>query len=216
MREQFHEQLQQVTTDLAGMCAQAAHALRQATTALLTPDLDAAQQVLEAETKLGHAREGSENQAMTLLARQAPVATDLRLIVTAVRCGEKIARMGELAGHIANIALRTYPSPAVPAELEHYFTDMGRRAATMADQIQDIFTHASGTHFDELDHTDESVDELHRSLMRQLTNNTSYDTPTATNVALLARFYERFADQAVSIAQHLDFATTGTLPINPR
>jgi phosphate transport system protein len=213
MREGFHEQLRQLTATLADMCGMAGQAMRQATRALLAADLPAAEQVLAADTELDRARDGCERSAQALLALQAPVAFDLRTILAAVYCAEKIERMGDLACHVASVARSAHPEHAVPAPLNGVFAELGDLVVSMAEQVQQHINDPAQAAFAELNTTDEQVDELHRDLMRDITaDDCPYGVPAATNLALLSRFYERFADQAVSVAKRLDFAANRRLP----
>ncbi|MDT7797139.1 MAG: phosphate transport system protein [Actinomycetota bacterium] len=210
MRESFHGDLARLGEQLGAMCGLAAEAMRRANRALLTADLRLAEEVLTADDQLDRAREACEEQAQSLLALQAPVAGDLRTILAAVYCAEKIERMGDLAAHIADAARFTHPDHAVPAELEGVFTELGEIGAGMADRVGElILGDAEGGHA-ELDETDHAVDALHARALAAITKDDwAHGVQSASNLALLARFHERFADQAVSVAKRLEFAETG-------
>jgi phosphate transport system protein len=212
VRETFHGDLVRLGEQLISMCHQAAEAMRLATRTLLTADLKLAEQVLAADIELDQQRGHCEELAHTLLALQAPVAGDLRSILAAVYCADKIERMGDLAAHIAGTARFTHPEPAVPTELEAIFAELGTVAASMADRIAELIDDAAAGSFAELQHTDHTVDTLHAQVMATITHdNWPHGVRSATSLALLARFHERFADQTVSIAKRLEFAATGTL-----
>jgi phosphate transport system protein len=213
VREGFHDQLREVRDELADLAAMAGTALRHATRALLEVDLGLAEQVLEADTKMNRTRDQCEHLCHSLLALQAPVAGDLRMIVAAAYCANRLERMGDLAGHVAGVTRRSHPTPAVPAGMRHYFADMGDRAACMADQVGQLILRPRADGCAELIRADEGVDAAHAAAMAEITAPTwPHGVPIATNLALLCRFYERFADQAVSVARHLEFVSTGTLP----
>lgn len=213
MREQFERELAALGRELAGMCEAATTALRQATEALLSTDLALAEQVISGDARLDAARERCEEHAQRLIALQAPMARDLRRILAAVYCADKIERMGDLAAHIADIARRNYPAAAFPAEVGDALEDLGALVGDMAAQLGDLIMAPTGTGFAALDRADSAVDALHTRLMHQVTSNDwTHGVPAAIDVALLTRFYERFADQAVSAARRVDFAATGQLP----
>jgi phosphate transport system protein len=198
---------------MAEMCAMAAESMRQASRALLTADLQLAERVLAGDAELDRARRECEDHAQALLALQAPVAGDLRTILAAVYCAEKIERMGDLAAHIADTARFTHPEHAVPAEFESVFTELGEIAAGMADRVGELIASDAGGGFAELDETDEAVDALHARVLTLITGEGwQHGVRSATSLALVARFYERFADQAVSVAKRLEFAETGQTP----
>ncbi|RSM86325.1 phosphate transport system regulatory protein PhoU [Kibdelosporangium aridum] len=217
MRERFHGELAKLGEQLTHMSRLAADSMRQAGTALLTADLALAEQVLDGDADLDKARADCETHAQSLLALQAPVAGDLRAILAAVYCAEKIERMGDLAAHIADTARFTHPEPVVPAELEPTFAEMSDIAVGMADRLAELIASEAVGGFAELDETDQAVDALHARVLQLITNEQwQHGVRCATSLALLARFYERFADQAVAVAKRLEFAETGELPPNPQ
>ncbi|GAB3165523.1 phosphate signaling complex protein PhoU [Amycolatopsis stemonae] len=214
MREKFHGELAELGEELTRMCRLAAESMRRASTALLTADLALAERVLGADDDLDRARVECESHAHSLLALQAPVAGDLRTVLAVIYCAEKFERMGDLAAHIADTTRFTHPGRAVPAELHPVFADMSATAARMADQLADRISGDAAGAFDELDETDHVVDALHADVLRRITKDEwPHGVQAATSLALLARFYERFADQAVSVAKRLEFAESGDLPI---
>jgi phosphate transport system protein len=214
MRETFHGELTRLCEGLADMCGLAAEAMQLATRVLLTADLELAQQVQSADAELDQVRSRCETHANTLLALQAPVASDLRAVLVAVYCADKIERMGDLAAHIAATARFHHPARIIPPELEGVFSELGKIAAGMAYRVGEMFAAAGPNDgFAELDQTDQVVDTLHAQILTLITKpDWPHGTRSATSLALLSRFYERFADQAVSVAKRLDFADTGRLP----
>ncbi len=216
MRETFHAELAELRALLAKMCERAAVAMRQATDALLSADLDAAKRVLAEDAELDGMRDQCEERAQQMLALQAPVATDLRIVLSAIYCAEKIERMGDLAEHIAQTTCRAHPNHVVPPELRDTFDRMGTITAGMAAQLVTHVTDPCAGAFAELETTDHEVDDLHAQVLAAVTADTwPHDIPTATTLALLARFYERYADQAVSTAKRVEFVSTGTTPTHP-
>jgi phosphate transport system protein len=172
------------------------------------------QLVITVEEQLHLLREECERHATTLLALQAPVARDLRLVVTSIQAAEKIERMGDLACHIAATARRRHPDCAVPAPLQGQFADLGRLAALAADRMHQIIADPVGEHFAEQQRGDDQLDALHRDVLTTLAHpDGGYTVRDGIDVALLARFFERFADQAVSVTRRLDYVVTGDLPI---
>jgi phosphate transport system protein len=214
MREGFHGELRRLGDLLAGMSGTAARQMRLATKALLENDLGIAEQVLAEDIALDADRDQCERDAQKLLALQAPVAGDLRTVIAAVHCAERLERMGDLAAHIAEAARRTHPHPVTPQPLAPIFAELGELDATMAETLGTLIVDGDSAAFAALVAEDERVDALHKRLMAETTGEGwEFGVPSAVNVALLARFYERFADQAVSVARRLDFALTGSLPV---
>lgn len=213
MRENFHEELAELSKLLGDMCGQAAGAMRLATEAMLAADLDMARRVLAADAELDALRGRCEERAQQMLALQAPVATDLRLVLSAVYCADKIERMGDLAAHIADNTCRVHPEHVVPAELRETFDRMGTITAHMADQMVEHIMRPQPGAFAAMDATDHEVDDLHAKVLGEITADTwRHGVPAATCLALVARFYERYADQAVSVAKRVEFVCTGVTP----
>jgi phosphate transport system protein len=148
-----------------------------------------------------------------MLVLQAPKASDLRLVLSAVYCAERIERMGDLAEHIASSTRRVHPSHVVPPELRDTFTALGKITADMADSLVAHIACPREGSFAELDETDHEVDDLHAAVLREITDPAwPHGVPAATCLALVARFYERYADQAVSVAKRAEFVSTGVTP----
>jgi len=176
-------------------------------------DLDKARQVLAADAELDVLRDRCGERAQQMLALQAPVASDLRVVLSAVYCADKIERMGDLAEHIADTTCRVHPSHVVPPELRDAFARMGTITANMACKLVEHITRPRPGAFAELDEIDHEVDDLHADVLGEITGDTwQHGVPSATCLALVARFYERYADQAVSVAKRVEFVSTGTTP----
>jgi phosphate transport system protein len=213
MREAFHGQLAELGDQLAGMCSWAGEAMRRATQALLDVDVTGAERVVSADAELDRERARCEERAQSLLALQAPVASELRTVLSSLYCAEKIERMGDLAKHVAETVRLTHPEPAVPAELRETFAELGRLTVGMAEQVRDLVAGTTTNGVAEVNDRDDEVDALHARLLATITGRDwTHDARTAANLALLARFYERFADQAVSVAKRLQFIDTGEMP----
>lgn len=212
MRETFHGELEDLTQHLAAMCQAVEDAMRQATVALLEVDLVAAENVISGDADIDDARARAEVHAYALLALQAPVATDLRIVLAAVRVAEGLERMGDLARHIAQTARRRHPHPAVPATIRPTFATMSRIAVQLAGGAEHAIRNQDLTLSRSLAESDDQIDDLHRSLFTAtMGKDWDHGVIAAVDVTLLGRFYERYADHAVSIARRMAFVPTGTL-----
>ncbi|HEX4702899.1 MAG TPA: PhoU domain-containing protein [Pseudonocardiaceae bacterium] len=214
MRERFRGELRRLGGLLAGMSATAGRQLSLATESLLRNDLGVSDRVLAEDAGLDRNRDRCVADAQRLLALQAPVAGDLRAVLAAVYCAERIERMGDLARHVAEMSRRAHPLSAVPLSLHSSFAELGRMGVRMADAVTVLIGGEDGSAaFDRMVADDDRVRAAHRRLMGQVVDpRWPYGVAVAVNVALLGRFYGRFADQAVSVARRLEFAVTGTLP----
>ncbi len=210
MRDTFQHRRDVLVLQLARMCDLAGTAMRRATTALLDSDLTLSEQVIADDRTLNEARSITEHDAQILLALQAPVATDLRTIVSVTHGAESAERMGDLAHHVALAVRRLHPEPVVPPLLLPRFERMGEIAVRMAGTAARVVRDPDITIADDLESADEEMDELHRSLFTVIgIQDWTYGASTAVNAVLLSRYYERFADHAVSIARRSAIAHTG-------
>jgi phosphate transport system protein len=213
MREAFHRDLAQLGDELVGMSSLATEAIRRATQALAEADLVLAEQVISADQELDVRGARCEEHACMLLALQGPVAGDLRMVVTALKVGEKIQRMGDLARHIAELARRRHPDSVLPPGLTGRFVEMGRLAAAASRRVEVALSEPTGDQFAEQDRADDTLDRLHAAVLDEVIGaDPPYPTQVGVDVALLARFYERFADQAVAVTRQLDYAVEGVQP----
>ncbi len=211
-RLEFASDLRMVRDSLVTMTATASKAIRAATTALLDQDLEAVRLTASLEQQLEDDRLALERRTFLMLARQQPVAGDLRLLVSAIKISAECRRMVALAHHIGTAASRSYPFPAVPDELSRIFRRMGDVASRIADGAGVTLKISDAQDAARLEVDDDAMDGLRRALFRALVDDWSHGVETAVNVALLGRYYERFADHAVAIAQSVIFIVTGAQP----
>ncbi|MBO4162287.1 phosphate signaling complex protein PhoU [Micromonospora antibiotica] len=214
MRDEFRADLQIVSQLLVDMAEGVRAAMRQATRGLLTADREASETVIARDAEIDDLYQHVEERVCDLLARQAPVASDLRAMITALHVAADLERMGDLADHVAKTALRRHPSPAVPAELRPVFTDMASVADRMAEKIGKVLANPDADIAAELDRDDDVMDDLHKSLFGVLLGDGwPYGVETAIDATLLGRFYERFADHAVNAGERVVYLITGeTVP----
>ena len=211
MREIFEAELKQLGDDLVAMSRRVEHAIGAAGEALLRQDLALAESVIADDLAIDALERDLDERCVLLLAQQQPVATDLRVVVSALRMSATLERMGDLADHVAKTALRRHPSPAGPAELRPVFTDMAGIADRMAEKIGAVLAKPDADVAAELDGDDDAMDDLHRSLFGVLLGDDwPYGVETAIDATLLGRFYERFADHAVNAGEHVVYLITGS------
>lgn len=213
MRTAYHDQLDQLTEQLGDMCGLAGAAMERATQALLQADLVLAEQVIGDHEQIVAMSARAEEAAFVLLALQAPVAGDLRSIVTAIQIVADVDRMGALALHVAKIGRRRHPQHALPEEVNGYFAEMGRVAVELGNSAQEVLVTRDPDKAARISEEDDAMDDLHKHLFTVLMDREwKHGVTAAVDVTLLSRFYERFADHAVEIARRVIFQATGNLP----
>jgi phosphate transport system protein len=213
MREAYQVELGQLAEELANMCSMSATAMELATRALLDADLGLAEQVIGDDAKIDDARSSCEEHSYALLALQAPVATDLRTVLAAIHAAESLERMGDLALHVAKAARRRHPNPVVPEQVRPFFAEMGRVAVELAREAEQVILHRDVEKARSLEEADDEMDDLHRDLFAVIMDNEwPHGVASAVDATLLGRFYERYADHAVSVAKRVVFVVTGRMP----
>lgn len=213
MREAYHEQLDRFAEILGDMTADVAKAMEKSTAALLNVDLGLAEQVIDEDVRIDDARAAAEEQAFALLALQAPVATDLRIVVAAIHAAEDLERMGDLALHVAKATRRRHPNPVLPEQVREDFAQMGRVAVALANKAERVIRDRDVELAMELEQDDDEMDALHKHLFGVLmAKDWPHGVAPAVDITLLGRFYERFADHAVALARRVVFIATGKMP----
>jgi phosphate transport system protein len=178
--------------------------------ALLNADVKLAEQVISEDEKLDTIQHDLEARAINLMARQQPVAQDLRILVTSLRMSADLERMGDLCHHIAKLARMRYPEVAVPAELIKTIESMGTTAVKIIEKSTHVVKTQDLQAAIELETDDDEMDKLHRALFVALLDDSwSHGIEAAIDMTLLGRYYERCADHAVSIARRVYFLVKG-------
>ncbi len=210
MRELFNRELEQVGDDLVQMATHVATAIEQASIALKKADLSLAEKVIDADVHIDDLERVLDERCVDLLARQGPVAGDLRLVVTALRMSASIERMGDLARHVAQIARGRFPQRAVPHELAHTFDEMSAAAVNAARSVAELLASRDLELAARIEAADDILDALHRETFRAtLTQQDAFSSQQIVDITLLGRYYERFGDHAVSVARRVVYLVTG-------
>jgi len=210
MRDAFHEELDAIQATLVTMGEMVSTAMSRSSQALLNADVKLAEQVISDDEKLDSIQHDLEARAINLMARQQPVAQDLRILVTSLRMSADLERMGDLCHHIAKLARMRYPEVAVPAELVKTIENMGTTAVKIIEKSTHVIKTQDLQAAIELETDDDEMDKLHRALFVALLDDSwSHGIEAAIDMTLLGRYYERCADHAVSIARRVYFLVKG-------
>jgi phosphate transport system protein len=211
MRDAFHDDLDAIGQSLVEMSELASTAMLRATKAILEADLGVAEEVISEDERIDALHHDLDTRILNLMARQQPVAGDLRTLVASIRMSSDIERMGDLAHHVAKLARMRYPACAVPPELVFIIQEMGEVAQRIVKKTTGVITSRDTLAAVELEKDDDEMDKLHRKLFEILLDDSwAYGIETAIDMTLLGRYYERYADHAVSVARRVYFLVTGT------
>lgn len=210
MRDIFEAELKQLGEDLVAMSGRVEQAISNAGVALLTADLRLAESVIADDLAIDALERDLDDRCVRLLAQQQPVATDLRVVVSALRMSASLERMGDLARHVAQVARARYPRTAVPDDCTAVFTQMQDAAVRVARRTTTLLETRDMALAESIEQDDDLLDQLHTDTFTTMLSGTwSYDVQETVDVTLLGRYYERFGDHAVSVARRVVYLVTG-------
>lgn len=213
MRDAYHEELDGLSDKLVEMTRLVRSAMARAATALLDADLRLAEEVITADEYINKIEGDIEDTVFDLMARQQPVASDLRTLVSALRMSADLERMGDLAVHLAKTARRRHPESAIPPELQATVLEMGQIAERMIAKAGSVIASRDVAMGLELDADDDQMDRLHRRLFDSLLSpKWQHGVEPAVDISLAGRYFERFADHAVHVAENVVYLVTGRRP----
>ena len=212
MREVFQQELREVQERLVKIAELVEEAIENATAAFGNSDVALAERVLDGADEIDVLAAELDQLTIDILARQQPVASDLRLMVGALRMSASLERMGDLAQHIAQLARYRYPESAIPKGLKKIFVRMGALDVEMASKIVELLSTQESRVIAEVRDLDDDLDELHAKVFEKvLSDKVSTDATGVVDATLASRYHERFGDHAVSIAKQVQFFLSGTL-----
>jgi phosphate transport system protein len=210
MREVFQQELREVQDRLVEIADFVAVSIEHATTAFNESNVSLAETVIADDSKIDAAALELDELAINILARQQPVARDLRIVVSALRISASLERMGDMSEHIAQLARYRFPDKVVPKSLRPTFRDMGALDVEIARKLVDLLKTEDLKIAEDIRNEDDKVDALHLSVFDKVLGETwkgeAIDTVDST---LASRYHERFADHAVSIAKKVQYLATG-------
>lgn len=209
MREVFQNELDSLADMLVEMTEKVAVAMTNAQEALRSNDLSLAEQVIAADVEIDRLQLELDKSAAEILALQAPVAHDLRVVIASLRMSASIERMGDLARHVAQQVRIRFPESAVPEGFEQILKDMTTAAVRIAHAIRELVSEPGLDAVPTIDDLDETLDTLHLAIFTKIAGSNLNPSQVA-DVTLLSRYLERFGDHAVSIAQRIEYLLTGS------
>jgi len=210
MRELFQQELHEVQDRLVTIAELVVGAITDAVEAFNKSDVSLAESVIARDNKIDDAVIELDEHAIAIMARQAPVAKDLRIVVSALRISASLERMGDMAEHLAQLARYRFPEKVVPKAIRPTFKEMGALDVQMATMLVELLKTEDIAIAHKIRDEDDKVDALHLSVFETvLSDQWSQETETTVDATLASRYLERFADHAVSIAKKMVYLSTG-------
>ena len=210
IRSVFQDELDSVSQTLFELSVMVSDSMAKATSALMSKNLSLAEEVITFDEKIDTVQHDLDARIIDIIARQQPVASDLRALVTALRMSADLERMGDLAHHVAKVVRLRHPAAAVPDQLMSLIESMGVTAEKIAAKTGVVISTRDTVLAAQVEKDDDEMDLLHRQLIAVLIAPTwEHGVETAIDLTLLGRYYERYADHAVSVARRVIFLVTG-------
>ncbi len=217
LRKPFADELEEVRIELIRMAGLVIEAIPRCTEALLSSDLAAAQEIIDADNLLDEASLALENHCHELLALQQPMAGDLRAIMAALTINYEIERSGDLVENIAKAMRRMYGTEFGP-RLRGLITQMSEEAARLFRFAVDAYADGNSGLAAALDDIDDRLDRLNHQCLAMIVGEEGRemgDLVSGVQLALIARYYERIGDHAVNIGERVRYMVDGWRPGQP-
>ncbi|NDK31100.1 phosphate signaling complex protein PhoU [Nesterenkonia haasae] len=216
MRKLFQDDLHNVGDQLSDIAVLVAEAMEKAYRSFETADVQLAEEVIAADARIDSKQNDLDEKAIELLALQGPVASDLRLVVGALRMSTSLERMGDLARHIAQLTRLRYPDPVAPAPLVAVYHQMAMKDVEIARKLVELMDTRELGLVSEVFALNEQINELHAGIFTTIARPEWDASPASTADATLAsRFFERFGDHGVSVARKVQYLVTGEWEAKP-
>ena len=210
IRSVFQDELDGVSQSLVDLTDMVAVSISKATESILNCDLKLAEEVIASDDTIDDFQHALDARIIDIIARQQPVASDLRALVTALRMSADLERMGDMSHHVAKITRLRHPDAAIPTELIASFKQMGEAAEKIARKTGSVIASRDTEVALQVEKDDDEMDKLHRLLIGTLVDpNWRHGVESAIDLTLLGRYYERYADHAVSVSRRVYYLVSG-------
>lgn len=213
----FDEALDHLDNAIAEMGGLAEHQLAEAIEALVERDVERAAAVTASDSKVDELEALVDQQAVSLLALRQPMATDLRMIISALKTSGIIERIGDYAKNIAKRTVTLSEMPPVPPAMT--VARLGRLSQRMLKDVLDAYGERDIAKAEDVRRRDEEVDALYTSIFRELLTYMMEDPrniTACTHLLFVAKNFERVGDHATNIAENVHFIVRGEVPPDMR
>jgi phosphate transport system protein len=211
MRDTFHRELEFLDEEIVRMGAMVERSTQQATTSLIEGDRELAERVKAGDNEIDDIFLDIEKRALTLLAQQAPVASDLRLVVAILRVCNDLERAGDLAYNIAKIAQQEdFSAPGLKA-VRGIIAELGTAAADLTGAAIDAWASKDEHLAADIEVQDDKLDNLYACLLENLVELKGQKSLSpALRLVLVGRSFERIGDHAVALGDGVRYFVTGS------
>jgi phosphate transport system protein len=210
MRNRFDEQLELLNTELLEMGALIEQAIKSATQALISQNVQAARDAIATDGEIDHKERDIESLCLKLLLQQQPVARDLRHISAALKMITDMERIGDQAADISGIVIYLSKEP-YKKQLEH-LPQMADAAIAMVTGSLDAYVNKDLELARRVMKMDDIIDDLFDVVKDELIDLIRMDHEAgeqAVDLLMIAKYFERIGDHAQNIAEWVEYAMTG-------
>lgn len=210
MRKLFLAEMEAVGDELVEMATLVNRAMKQARVALESQDAGLAETVVAQDARIDYLQNALDERTIELLLLQNPVATDLRVLVAALRVSSSMERMGDLARHIAALVRLRHPASVIPEQSRSEVQELAELVVRVGEHLQRLMTGYNLAEGREIVKVNHDIDILHSQIMTKIAESAWDLTATqAQDLTLLVMRLERFGDHAVSISRKIAYLVTG-------
>lgn len=212
MDRRFHLSLKRLKHTVQLMGTSVVEAIEHSIEALNTGNDDLAKLVCKEDHKIDELETQIDEKVILLLATQQPVAKDLRKLLAGMKIANDLERMADLAVNVATIALKSHTNPPLPSKQFALIDEMADLTQTMVEQVIESYVEKDEKQATALTQLDDKVDQNYETVkteMIQLIKNDPTNSENYIQMILVARYFERIADHATNIAEHIVFIETG-------
>jgi len=208
VRKTFHQQLDELYLDVLRMANLTVDILEKTRSAFSKLDKEAAQAIIDGDDEVDDYVKKIEGSGIELLARQAPVAIDLRRIIVIMRLAQHLERVADLCVNMSKaiVNLEGYTlSPWIADNIDEMF----KRSTSMMVCAIDSFKERDEDKAAELNKMDDTVDRINRNFLTMTNKESEEEVELIIRIVMVARFLERVADHAVDIGEEVRYMVTG-------
>ena len=215
MRNRFDRQLEELNNGLIKMGSLIEKAIEMAINGMINQDVELAKNAIAFDNEIDEQEKEIENLCLKLLLQQQPVARDLRLISAALKMITDMERIGDHAADISEITIQLSNEKYIK-KLEH-ISQMAKETTVMVVKSIDAFVSKNLDLAHEVIESDDVVDDLFDKVKNELIELINKDTKNgeqATDLLMIAKYFERIGDHATNIAEWVIFSITGEHKFN--
>lgn len=207
----FRNELREIKNGLIKISRLVSLAITKSTDSLFTNNLELAEKIIKEDFEIDRQQIILDEHAIDIIACQAPVASDLRILVATLRVSASLERMGDLARHISQLVLLRHPQAVIPISMRPIFIQMADKDKIISILLEELIETRDLSIVEKIITLKNDINKLHSSVFQKLTNKKGeiYEPQEIIDLALLSRYFERFSDHSISISAKISYFETG-------